>query len=123
MQRRRRLWMPRESECASCSPPLRGSATRLGYHGRSCMNADVFVDTNILLYTVDEDPASSSKRQRAQQVLLTEQWGWSVQVAAEFFVNATSPKRAFRLAAVDAAALVETWLAAPTLDLTPGLFR
>src|SRR5438445_11846710 len=48
------------------------------------MNADVFVDTNILLYTIDEDAASASKRQRSQQLLLTERWGWSVQVAAEF---------------------------------------
>src|SRR5437879_13305877 len=35
------------------------------------MNADVFVDTNILLYTIDEDAASASKRQRSQQLLLT----------------------------------------------------
>lgn len=87
------------------------------------MNADVFVDTNILLYAIDEDPASASKRQRAQQLLLSERWGWSVQVAAEFFVNATSAKRPFRLAAVDAAALVETWFAFPALELTPALFR
>ena len=87
------------------------------------MNADVFVDTNILLYTIDEDAASASKRQRSQQLLLTERWGWSVQVAAEFFVNATSPKRAFRLASADAALLLETWFAYPTLELTPELVR
>jgi predicted nucleic acid-binding protein len=87
------------------------------------MNAEVFVDTNIFLYTIDEDPSSALKRQRAQQLLLSERWGWSVQVAAEFFVNATSPKRPFRLAPADAAALVETWLTFPTLDLTPALFR
>src|SRR5687767_14339070 len=87
------------------------------------MNAEVFVDTNVLLYTIDEDPASAHKRDRAQQLLLSEPWGWSVQVAAEFFVNATSPKRPFKLASADAVALVETWLAFPTLDLTPALFR
>lgn len=87
------------------------------------MNADVFLDTNVLLYTIDEDPASTSKRERAQQLLLSERWGWSVQVAAEFFVNATSAKRPFRLAAADAAALVETWFAFPTIELTPTLFR
>src|SRR5262245_20303973 len=87
------------------------------------MNAEVFVDTNILLYTIDEDPASASKRQLAQQLLLSERWGWSVQVAAEFFVNATSPKRPFKLATSAAAALVETWLAFPTLDITSALFR
>jgi hypothetical protein len=45
--------------------------------------------------------------------------GWSVQVAAEFFVNATSPKRPFRLTHAAAAALVDAWLAFPTLELTP----
>jgi predicted nucleic acid-binding protein len=87
------------------------------------MNADVFLDTNILLYTIDEDPSSASKRQRAQQLLLSERWGWSVQVAAEFFVNATSAKRRFRLAAADAATLVEMWFASPTIEITPALFR
>ncbi|HEV2973213.1 MAG TPA: PIN domain-containing protein [Pirellulales bacterium] len=87
------------------------------------MNAEISVDTNVLLYTIDEDPASVSKRQRAQQLLLSERWGWSVQVAAEFFVNATSAKRPFKLSATAAAALVETWLVFPTLDLTAALFR
>jgi len=87
------------------------------------MNADVFIDTNVLLYTIDEDTDSASKRQRAQQLVLSEQWGWSVQVAAEFFVNATSAKRPFRLSAANAAALVETWFAFPTVELTADLFR
>jgi predicted nucleic acid-binding protein len=87
------------------------------------MIADVFVDTNVLLYTIDEDPSAAPKRERAQQLILSERWGWSLQVTAEFFVNATSPKRPFRLDAADAAALVETWLALPTLGLTPALFR
>src|SRR5438128_9117365 len=87
------------------------------------MNADVFLDTNVLLYSIDEDPANAAKRQRAQQVLLSERWGWSVQVAAEFFVNATSPRRPFRLTGADAAALVEAWFAYPTLQLTPELVR
>lgn len=29
------------------------------------MTANVFVDTNVLLYAVDEDPASAEKRQRS----------------------------------------------------------
>ena len=87
------------------------------------MTADVFIDTNVLLYAIDEDPGSATKRLRAQQLLLSERWGWSVHVAAEYFVNATSMRRPFRLAAADAAALVETWFAFPTLELTPELFR
>jgi len=87
------------------------------------MTADVLVDTNVLLYTIDEDPASAAKRLRAQQLILSERWGWSVQVAAEFYVNATSPKRPFRLTPVAAAALVEAWLAFPTLAVTSALVR
>jgi predicted nucleic acid-binding protein len=87
------------------------------------MNAEVFVDTNVLLYTIDEDAASTLKRQRAQQLLLSERWGWSVQVAAEFFVNATSVKRPFRLAATHAVALLEAWFAYPILPLTPEVVR
>ena len=33
------------------------------------MTADVFIDTNILLYSIDEDPANAAKRQQAQQPL------------------------------------------------------
>jgi predicted nucleic acid-binding protein len=87
------------------------------------MTAEVFVDTNVLLYSIDEDPASRQKRQRAQEILLSERWGWSIQVAAEFFVNATSPKRPFRLTGADATALIETWFAYPILELTPNLVR
>ncbi len=87
------------------------------------MNPAAFIDTNVLLYCIDEDPANAAKRQRAQQLLLSEPWAWSVQVAAEFFVNATSPKRPFKLATAAAATLVESWLAFPILDITPALFR
>jgi predicted nucleic acid-binding protein len=87
------------------------------------MTAEVFVDTNVLLYTIDEDPASALKRQQAQQLLLSQRWGWSVQVAAEFFVNATSAKRPFRLAVPDAAALLENWFVFPIQTQTPELVR
>src|SRR5262245_6719365 len=87
------------------------------------MTAAVFVDTNVLLYSIDDDPANVAKRDRARQLLLTEPWGWSVQVAAEFFVNATSPKRPFRLAAADAAKLVDNWLAFPIQSMTPDIVR
>jgi predicted nucleic acid-binding protein len=87
------------------------------------MNADVFLDTNVLLYSIDEEPSAASKRQRARELILSARWGWSVQVAAEFFVNATSPKRPFRLAVAAAAALVESWLAVPTQDITSAVFR
>jgi predicted nucleic acid-binding protein len=87
------------------------------------MSAAVFLDTNIFLYAIDEDPASAEKRSRAREILLEQSWCWSVQIAAEFFVNATSMKRPFRLAVPAAAALVETWLAFPTADITAETVR
>jgi predicted nucleic acid-binding protein len=87
------------------------------------MIAEVFVDTNVFLYSVDDEPASAPKREMARKLLLSERWGWSVQVAAEFFVNATSPKRKFRLPSADAAALLETWFAFPTQPVSMDLVR
>ena len=87
------------------------------------MNANVFVDTNVFLYSIDDNPAVADKRELARKILQSENWSWSVQVAGEFFVNATSPKRSFRLAADLASALVETWLTFPTAEITPDIVR
>lgn len=87
------------------------------------MNAEIFVDTNIFLYSIDDSPAASQKREIAREILRTKPWCWSVQVAAEFFVNATSPKRTFRLATELANALVETWLCFPTAEITINIVR
>jgi predicted nucleic acid-binding protein len=87
------------------------------------MNAEVFVDTNIFLYSIDDSPAASEKREVAREILRTEPWGWSVQVATEFFVNATSNKRSFRLTTDLAKSLVEAWLSFPTADITPDIVR
>ena len=87
------------------------------------MNAEVFVDTNIFLYSIDDSPGAAEKREVAREILRTEPWGWSVQVAAEFFVNATSPKRSFRLATDLANSLVETWLSFPTSEITADIVR
>ena len=87
------------------------------------MNAEVFVDTNIFLNSIDDSPAAAEKREVAREILRVEPWGWSVQVAAEFFVNATSPKRSFRLATDLANSLVETWLCFPTAEITAVIVR
>src|SRR5262245_33902179 len=87
------------------------------------MNAEVFVDTNVFLYSIDDEPTSAAKRDLARQLLLSERWAWSAQVAAEFFVNATSSKRKFRLSSADASAFLETWFAYPTQPVTIDLIR
>lgn len=89
-------------------------------HVKRCMNADVFIDTNIFLYAISDQVKEQEKTQRARELLLTEHWGWSVQVAGEFFVTATSPKRQFQLPQEQAAEFVRTWLVFPTAIIHPS---
>ena len=84
------------------------------------MNAEVFVDTNVFLYAISDQAEEHAKTGRARTLLLTEKWGWSVQVAGEFFVIATSAKRQFQLSPKQAAEFVKTWLNFPTISLGPA---
>jgi len=82
------------------------------------MNAEVFVDTNVFLYAISDRPEEQLKTERARHLLLNENWGWSVQVAGEFFSTATSPKRQFQLSRDRASEYVQTWLNFPTASVT-----
>lgn len=81
------------------------------------MNADVFIDTNVFLYAISDRIEEQAKTNRARELLLTARWGWSVQVAGEFFATATSPKRPFQLSTDQAAEFVKTWLNFPTAEI------
>jgi predicted nucleic acid-binding protein len=59
------------------------------------MSAEVFIDTNVFLYSLSDNPEEKLKAERARQILLNDNWGWSVQVAGEFYNIAISPKREF----------------------------
>ena len=84
------------------------------------MNAEVFIDTNVFLYSLSDRPEEQAKAERARQLLLTEKWGWSVQVAGEFYHVATSAKRQLQLPHSSAMEYVETWLKFPTASLHPS---
>lgn len=49
------------------------------------MNAEAFIDTNVFLYALSDRPEEQAKAEWARQLLLNENWGWSVQVAGEFY--------------------------------------
>ena len=53
------------------------------------MNAEVFVDTNVVLYAVSSSPAEAGRSAEARRILGEEDFGLSTQVLSEFFVNAT----------------------------------
>lgn len=84
------------------------------------MSADVFIDTNVFLYALSDLLEEQTKAERARQLLLNENWGWSVQVAGEFYHIATSTRRQFRLPHSSAMEYVETWLNFPTASLHPS---
>lgn len=84
------------------------------------MNAEAFIDTNVFLYALSDRPEEQQKAERARELLLIENWGWSVQVAGEFYHIATSAKRQFRLPHSSAMEYVETWLKFPTASLHPS---
>ena len=53
------------------------------------MTADVFLDTNVLIYAVDGGDASKDKRLRSRQIIRETTFGVSAQVVLEFYVVAT----------------------------------
>ena len=50
--------------------------------------ADVFLDTNVLIYAARGGGAVPEKRATARRIVATEEYGTSAQVLAEFYVNA-----------------------------------
>ena len=82
------------------------------------MTARRFLDTNILLYSISRDRAEAGKRDRAIDLMERDDIGLSVQVLAEFYVQATRPTRRDALSHEIAAGLIEAWLRFPLQDLT-----
>jgi len=80
------------------------------------MSAEVFVDTNVVLYAVSGDPTEASKARRARHILANEDFGLSAQVIQEFFVNATR-KIAVPLTDEQALEFIEILAQAPVVPI------
>ena len=83
------------------------------------MHADFFLDTNILLYAASSAKSEQSKRLKARELLAMEGGGLSVQVQAEFYVNATNK---FKLPHEQAVRILESLDSYPVLALTQDVF-
>jgi predicted nucleic acid-binding protein len=68
-----------------------------------------FVDTNILLYSLDLQPSHPEKTAIAQELLTATDIALSVQVLQEFYVQATHARRPDALPHDIAARLIEKW--------------
>lgn len=82
----------------------------------------VFLDTNILLYSITTASAEIHKRNVARALIDGGDCALSVQVLNEFFYQATRANRADRLAPEDAMALIRGWRRFPVQPNDLGLF-
>jgi predicted nucleic acid-binding protein len=73
------------------------------------VTARIFLDTNILLYSLSRALGEASKRARAVALLDRDDCGLSVQVLQEFYVQATRPSRAGALSHDIAVGLIRAW--------------
>ena len=77
-----------------------------------------FLDTNILLYSISQNPAESLKRDRAIALLDDDSGALSIQVLQEFYVQATRTSRADAFSHELAAGLIEAWSRFRIQDMT-----
>lgn len=86
------------------------------------MTAEVFFDTNILVYAAAGTGKDERKKKRALELIESEDFGTSAQVLQEFFV--TVVKKASRpLSAAQALEWIEQWVAFPCLAVDHQLVR
>jgi predicted nucleic acid-binding protein len=77
-----------------------------------------FLDTNVLIYSISDNPAEAEKRRRAEELLADDDGALSVQVLQEFYVRATRPTRAGRLSHDFAVGLIAAWCRFPVQAIT-----
>jgi predicted nucleic acid-binding protein len=53
------------------------------------MHADALLDTNVLIYSISRDAAEAGKREIANRLIETKDFGVSTQICQEFFVVST----------------------------------
>ena len=82
-----------------------------------------FVDTNILLYSLELDAGESDKGDIARKILLSADLALSVQVLQEFYVQATHSRRPDALTHDFAVRLIEKWMRFRIQDNTIAVLR
>lgn len=82
------------------------------------MSPAVFVDTNILIYAISTAPGERDKREAARELLFAEDWGSSVQVMQEFYVQVTRANRPHALPHEQAVRFVQFFMRKPIQDVT-----
>lgn len=82
----------------------------------------VFIDTNILVYAVSSSDSNPDKVHIARELLMTEDWCWSTQVALEFYSVTTRLSKGPILTEADAQNYIQVWMVYPMAGMTPQRF-
>lgn len=82
-----------------------------------------FVDTNVLLYSLELDAVESEKGEIARKILLSADLALSVQVLQEFYVQATHVRRPDAIPHKFAVRLIEKWMRFRIQDNTVSVLR
>ena len=82
-----------------------------------------FVDTNILIYSLDLEPAQPAKTAIACEILTHSDIALSVQVLQEFYVQATHPRRRDALSHDLALSFIEKWQRFRIQDNTTAVLK
>ena len=80
-----------------------------------------FIDTDILLYAISQDPAEQHKAKRANDILTGRDLALSVQVLQEFYVQATRASRPDPITHQQAVRLIESFRRFPVQDITTAI--
>lgn len=83
----------------------------------------VFLDTNVLIYAIDNAGREPRKSEIAIELLKRRDCRLSVQVLQEFYVQATRRSRPGALSHDEAANFIRTWMRFPVQDNTLALFQ
>ena len=86
------------------------------------MSAEVFLDTNVLVYAVTIDDRDQAKRQRALEIIDAEDFAISAQVLQEFYVTVTR-KLVEPLTPEHALAWIEELEAFPCVSIESSLVK
>jgi predicted nucleic acid-binding protein len=83
--------------------------------------AEIFIDTNVLLYAISTDDNEAGKASIARGILQNADWAWSAQIAAEFVRASTSSKKRQPVTLSQARVFIQTWCAFPMLAIDEAL--
>jgi len=82
------------------------------------LNPPHFLDTNVLVYSISDDPREARKRERAEVLLSDRNGALSIQVLQEFYVQATRATRPDRTTHENAVNLIKAWTRFKVQEMT-----